>query len=275
MPLVDYAQYVQLTEAARNRFRFTKNSVTVVAARFESTWTTAPFAGVAPGAAVATNQTTVGNLYQIPQPFTYTNPFFIAEVETDSSALLALTTGLFVDRLSNQSGLDGTVLGEQVTNLPTAALTRYTTGEGVMIALYIYTALGATSVTVTARYTNQAAVGARVTQAVTIPATVPADTILLLPLQDGDTGVRSVEGVTLSASTLTAGNFGVTLIKPMGFTPTMRGADHEMKPYKNTLISGGAGLIEAEDTACWELFLMCSTTATGSIMGTVNLIEVP
>jgi hypothetical protein len=275
MPLVNYAQYVELTEAARRRFRFTKASVTVVAGRLESAWTAAPFAGVVPTVPVALGRATVGNLNQIPQPFAITDPLFMAEMEIDSAAALALTTGMLIDRLSHQAGLDGTIAVEQVTNLPTAALTRYATGEGVMIALQIYTALGATSVTVTARYTNQAAVGLRTTQPVVIPVSPAAESIFTLPLQNGDTGVQSVEGVTLSATTGAVGNFGVVLYMPIGFLPTSRGLSHEMKPYKNTLISGGAGLEEVSSDACWDVFFMSSTTATGIVMGTVNLIEVP
>lgn len=275
MPLTGYPQYVRLTEAARRRFRFTKNSVTVVAGRFESAWTIAPFAGAAPTVPVALGRTTVGNLNQIPQPFAITNPLFIAEMEIDSAAAVAITTGMLVDRLSHQAGLDGTIAVEQTTNLPTAALTRYTTGEGVMIALQVYTILGATSVTVTARYTNQAAVGLRTTQPVVIPVSAAVDSIFTLPLQDGDTGVQSVEGVTLSATTGAVGNFGVVLFKPLAFLPTMRGMSHEMKPYKNTLISGGAGLMEVSSDACWDVFFVSSTTATGIVMGTVNQIEVP
>ena len=39
--------------------------------------------------------------------------------------------------------------------------------------------------------------------------------MILLPLQSGDTGVRAVASVSLTATTGTAGAFGVTLFKPL------------------------------------------------------------
>jgi hypothetical protein len=101
--------------------------------------------------------------------------------------------------------------------LPTAALTRHTSGEGVFIGLVLYATVGTTGTTVTVRYTNQAGTANRVSTATTFGATGFREVgrILMIPLQDGDTGVRSVEGVTVLATTATAGNFGVCLFKPL------------------------------------------------------------
>ena len=121
------------------------------------------------------------------------------------------------DRLSHQSGLSGIVTGAQTTNLPTAALTRYTSGEGVMLGISIYSLIGTTGTTLTATYTNQAGIGSRVTPTVAFGATGfrEVNRLLMLPLQSGDTGVRSVESVTIAGTTGAAGNFGVTLFKPL------------------------------------------------------------
>ena len=121
------------------------------------------------------------------------------------------------DRLSHQAGLSAIVTGAQTTNLPTAALTRYTSGEGVMLGISIYSTVGTTGTTLTATYTNQAGVGSRVTPTVAFGATGFRETsrLFMLPLQSGDTGVRSVESVTIAGTTGTAGNFGVTLFKPL------------------------------------------------------------
>lgn len=125
---------------------------------------------------------------------------------------------VIVDRLSHQGGLSGaTAPAEQTTNLPTAALTRYTSGEGVQIGLEVHTSVGSTAVDVTARYTNTTPTGSRVTEAVSIGTSFrnAPGVFIPLPLQAGDTGVTSVEGVTLSATTGTAGAFGVVLYKPL------------------------------------------------------------
>lgn len=124
------------------------------------------------------------------------------------------------DRLSHQGGLDHTVTTEQTTNLPTAALTRHTDGVGVIPFVTRYTAPSSpVAVTLTLRYTNQAGVSGRVSQD-TPWLTSPAHYMQMVTLQDGDTGVRSIEGVTLSAAAgSTAGNFGVGLMMPLAMVP--------------------------------------------------------
>lgn len=274
--LTSYAQFKSLVTAARRRFSFTKNSVTVVAGRFESSFLTAPLAGTTPTTAVVLDRTTAGNLHQIPQPFsTGGSNLWIAELELSAAAVVGCTAAMLIDRLSHQGGLSGTVTTEQTTNLPTAALTRYTSGAKVMAAIQIYTAIGATPVTVTIRYTNQAGTANQVSQPLSIPASLPAETVLIFALADGDTGVRSVEGLTLSGTTGTAGNFGVVLFMPLAMFPPVMGQFADSKPIRNNLIGGGFWMENPSDDACYDVLWMSSTTAAGITAGAVNLIEVP
>jgi hypothetical protein len=124
---------------------------------------------------------------------------------------------VIIDRLSEQGGLDGTVTTPQATNLPTAALTRYTSGEGVCAGLEIRTSIGTGGSTVAASYTNTTPAAGRTTEAVSfgVANRNGGGTFVPLPLQGGDTGVKSVETVTLSGSTGTAGNFGLVLYMPL------------------------------------------------------------
>lgn len=127
---------------------------------------------------------------------------------------------LIYDRLNQSGALDATVTSAQTTNLPTAALGRYTTGDGVWIALEAWTNLGATLTTVTVSYTNQAGTAGRTTETIAFGNNNnPAERFLILPLQAGDTGCRSVQSVTVLATTGTAGNFGVVLFKPIVTLP--------------------------------------------------------
>lgn len=148
-----------------------------------------------------------------------------------SSKTTALGTGLAVggtllfDRLSHTGGLSGTVTTAQTTNLPTAALTRYTTGEGVRAAMQIYTTVGPTDFTTSCSYTNQAGTAGRTGQISRALGTPGSGSLGIFTLQSGDTGVRSVESVTLSASTGTAGNFGVVLLKPLCVIPPAQYSD--------------------------------------------------
>lgn len=134
---------------------------------------------------------------------------YIAGVEawTTTSGLLAV-----IDILVGNSGLSGTLTTSQTVN--TVSLPRNTTGEGNEMCVVIHTAIGTTARTLTVTYTNSAGTTGRTTT-VTLGGTGAreADTIVLVPLAAGDTGVRSIESVQLDASTGTAGDFGVLIFK--------------------------------------------------------------
>lgn len=138
---------------------------------------------------------------------------FLQPTYNDNAAML-------IDRLSHQGGLSGTVTTSQTTNLPTAALTRYTSGVGVYAALEFYTSVGATDAVWTVVYTNQAGTGSR-SVSFLLSNTPGVSSFIMVPLQGADTGVKSVESVSLTPSTGTAGNFGVTLFKPLAFIPAI------------------------------------------------------
>jgi hypothetical protein len=107
-------------------------------------------------------------------------------------------------------GLSGTVTTAQTVN--TAAITRGdTTGADVEGFLEWYTATGATGVTATVAWTDNTSTGR--SSAITLAATRPAGFMAPIPLAVGARGVQSVQTVTLSATTATAGNFGVTLAR--------------------------------------------------------------
>jgi hypothetical protein len=83
----------------------------------------------------------------------------------------------------------------------------------------IYTVIGTTARTITASYTNQAGTSGRTTIAANIGATGFREETraIFLPLASGDTGVQAVASVTLSGTTGTAGNFGVTVLQPRAY----------------------------------------------------------
>lgn len=172
---------------------------------------------------------------------------------------------IICDRLSHQAGLSANVSGTQSTNLPTAALTRYTNGVGVMIGMANYDTnnAGATSSLVTASYTNSDGISGRTTTAVAISGR-SANRNFFLPLQSGDVGVKSVESITLTAATGTAGNFGIFLFKPLAiFMQSYSG------PSAFTMPTGGlmGGLPKVENDACLFFMILTATQYT-----TANLI---
>jgi len=70
-----------------------------------------------------------------------------------------------------------------------------------------------------------------------------------MSLADGDTGVRSVEGVTVAATTGTAGNFGVTLFKPIFMMPMHGIGQNGLYGYAEGLQAGK--MAEVLPNACF------------------------
>lgn len=121
--------------------------------------------------------------------------------------------GFIVDRLTHQAGIATNAVGTITTNLPTAALTRYTTGEGVIIGITSYATLSPAPV-LTVSYTNQSNVSGRTSSAMTLSNTIIGN-FYIVGLQQGDTGVRSVQSVNVTTTSSSAGNIGISLFKPV------------------------------------------------------------
>ena len=267
MAFADYAAYKSAVEDSLSRGALlakTAANITMTGGRLMDMFVTMAPAGVAPTTAVVPTNATTGSFEQ--HDGASGRLTFAAINATLSAATVTNGAIIIADRLSHQGGLSGTVTTAQTTNLPTAALTRYTSGDGVMIGLSIYTAIGTTGTTVTASYTNQAGTAGKTTQAVVFGGTGyrEAARMILLPLAVGDTGCRSVESVTVLATTGTAGNFGVMLFKPLIMAPfatsTVSDAD---------FVSGGmmGGFPEIVDGAClFPIGLTGNTGISGTIM---------
>ena len=254
----------QLLAASNQLKSFGKVSMTAKAAgTFQSLWTAAglPAAGANPGslAMVIPTSATAGALR-------FVNPATgLSYISKISSSQQTIGTLILYDRIAHSSGLNGTLITAQAVN--GAALTRHTTGEDVELFLEVYAATGATASSVTISYTNSAGVAGRTTPAVAMQVTPVAGQMLPIPLQSGDTGIRSVQSVTLSASTATAGNFGITLVKRIAEIPiTVAGTGVVLDPF-------ALGFPKIEDNACLSFMVVTSTTSTGFITGTINIAQ--
>lgn len=209
-------------------------------------------------------------------PGSSSKQLWLADVEYQlgfGAGAAARSTATLYDRLCHQGGLSGAVSTTQTTNLPTAALTRYTDGVGVIPCLEINDSIGTTSVTATITYTNQAGVAGRVSYPLVITSNFAfADAILFFSLQDGDTGCRSIEAFTLSGTTGTVGNIGLVLVKRIAMMPTDHGMTGERQPYRN-LFFGGA-MVEIHPDACLMLIAIASggsNTATIAAVGRLGI----
>jgi len=163
------------------------------------------------------------------------------------------------------SGFSGIVTTAQtVVGAPTTT-PRNTTGEGNLIFLTCYTATGSTAVTATITYVNESGVAGR-TATVSIPASNPAGRVLQAKLQNGDFGVRSITSVILSATTGTAGNFGLSIMQPIS-SPIPMGTANLTTSF-NFLHTG---IPDINTDAAIAFILTASTTSSGILKGTLNL----
>ncbi|MDQ1446806.1 MAG: hypothetical protein QOI20_3270 [Acidimicrobiaceae bacterium] len=130
---------------------------------------------------------------------------------------------MIYDRLLHCGGLSGLLTIAQTVG---GAITRYTGGVGNAIFVEINTAIGTTATTATVSYTNQAGTAGRTSPAFPIGGTNLREQgrAIPVPLQSGDSGVRSVESITLAGSTLTAGDFGVIIARPLMMLGLQSGA---------------------------------------------------
>lgn len=244
-------------------------AATVAINRFYDAWLLTAGAGATPSTAVALDSTVAGAVNEFTRCKTDS---ILARSSVNSSS--SFSNVMLIDRLSHQGGLSATVTTEQTTNLPTAALTRYTSGAGVMIALSLYATIGSTTATATVRYTNQAGTANQNSKAVLITAAgTTTGRFIIVPLADGDTGVRSVQGVTLSGSTGTAGNFGVVLFKPLAYlNPSFAGLEAYGTNNFNALLGGGCQFETIDPAACLSLLVNAGGSIT--VAGALNFMDV-
>lgn len=211
MSVNDYATYQARVRAPWQRAFNAKTMSTTVAGRLMSQWNLAAGAAGTPSTAAATNRATAGALGQFDSSGT------LRLVAARIAAISSQATLIIADRLAHSGGISGTGTGTITTNLPSAALTRSTSGDKVWAGVEIYTQIGTTAQTATVSYTNDAGTSGRTSQTFQIGATNfrEAGRMLVIPLASGDKGVRAVASISPSGSTGTAGNYGITLFKPL------------------------------------------------------------
>lgn len=237
------------------------------AGQFFSLWQSAgaPGAGAAPTtAAIPTSATTGAIGFQ-----NQTSP------ATSYLAWLRAITGNanqtveIHDRVAHMGGLSGTVTTGQspAIDLSASGLNLVAARRGdsnysdIQWWLEIYTALGATGVnaTVNVTYDNASTGNLAV---IALGATPRAGRMYPLVSAVAGRFIRGVNTVTLSATTGTAGNFGVTATRPR----TAIDADVANKGISADWAQ--LGLPEIPNDACLMLIAPCSTTSTGTVRGT-------
>lgn len=257
----------QLIDALANnssRLVIDKASLANAAAgQFFSLWTATgvPGAGSAPGAAAVPTSATTGALGFANQTAPVASYLAWLAVQFGNSA-----TNLDIhDRLAAMSGLSGTVTTAQgalslVTTNPGADRLGDSNYSDVQWWLEVYSPLGSTGVNATVNVTyNDDSTGNLA--AIALGATPRQGR--LYPLVSASAGkfIKAVNSVTLSATTGTAGNFGITA------TRRCTSLSVPLLNFTGTFDWAQLGLPIIPNDACLMMLMLCGTTSTGVVRG--------
>lgn len=264
----------QLIDALANnstRIVIDKASIANTAAgQYHSLWraTGQPGQGAIPAAAANCNQSTTGCLKFNQQ--TAPAKSYLAYLEAVSS--VSASTMEVHDRLMHMGGLNGTLTTAQTVGIDFNGVTADNMAERIGDADYSdiqwwlewYTDTGATVVTATVGVTyNDGTTGnlTGVILTVTRRASFMQPLNGLIPAGVAGKFIRAVNTVTLTTSTGTAGNFGVTATRLRGtlFIPIANakyGADWASLPISTI-----------PNSACLFIAVLASTTSTGTLRG--------
>ena len=261
----------QALAASNERLMFDKASVSgLVAGGLATTWrlTGVPTQGAIPGAAAICNKATTGSF-----PFAneagglqnYVAWAYYAAGNAGQSFELR-------DRLAHMGGLSGTVTTAQAANIDLGTLGISAARRGaadyseVLWFLEWYTTTGGTGVNATVNVTYDDASTGNIV--IAIPASTAASrAIQILPGVAGR-NIKGVNNVTLSATTGTAGSFGVT-------------ASTALTSFENDVAGKGKdhswsllGIPRVIDDSCLFGVLPQASTTTGTLRGQFKLAKV-
>lgn len=261
-----------------SRIVIDKASISNTAAgQFHSLWraTGQPGQGAIPTTAVSCDNTLTGALQFNQQTSPATSYLGILEALCANAG----TTLEIHDRLAHMGGLSGTVTTAQTVNLDLNALLASDNIDArkgdanfsdVQWWLEWYTDTGATGVSATANVTYNDGTTGSLTGA-TLSATRRASFMLplnsLIPAGAAGKYIRDVDSITLSATTGTAGNFGVTATR-------YRGAIYQ--PVSNARFTAdwaGLGLPEIPNESCLFGIQIANATTTGVVRATGKIIH--
>jgi hypothetical protein len=177
---------------------------------------------------------------------------------------------LLCDRLWHNSGISVTTTTAQTVNSvawPARDRNGSTDGGGVLIGLEIVTATGAGAATPSISYTNQAgASGKSGSMLVTYAASSAAGTFYPFTLAAGDTGVRSIQSITLSTS-MTSGSVALVAYRVLAELPLI-GAG-----VPNAVDVVTSGMPRMYDNSVPFLIFIPSTTTTTQLSGSLTCTQ--
>lgn len=200
----------------------------------------------------------------------------------NGSAITAVATGvpsqlMLIDMQGYFPGINMNVATAQ--NFVGTPTLRYANGEGIRAFLTVVTTTGATAHNIAISYTNTAGTAGR-TLPVTVSGTASAITPHIthsgtagnnygpfLPLANGDTGIQSVQSLTLSAAS-GAGTAALVLAKPLLTIPLTTASVASERDFLNQIPS----LPQIQDGACltWVYFAGAAAAANSNVYGSLE-----
>lgn len=200
----------------------------------------------------------------------------------NASAITAVATGvpsqlMLVDMCGYYPGINMNASTLQtLTGTPTL---RYTNGVGVRASLVITATSGATAHNLSMSYTDQdgntgntlpvtvSCTASAITPHITHSGTAANNYGPFLPLSNGDTGIRSVQSVQLSAAS-GAGTAALVLYKPIMTIPLVAASIASERDFLNQIPS----LPQIKDGACltWLLFTGAAVAANTNFYGSLE-----
>lgn len=270
----------QLVNAMGNnssRLIFNKASITgQTAGTFVSMWraTGQPGQGAIPAAVEVPSHTTVGAIGFTQQTSPATSYLGLFEGAVSNN----LTTVEIHDRLAHMGGLSGIVTTAQTVGIDLNSLTANNVvarrGDAnwsdVTWWLEWYTATGATGVNATVNVTYNDGTSGNLTAlalAASRPASFMASLNGLIPAADSGKFIRAVNNVTLSATTGTAGSFGVTATRYRAavLCPVLNA--------RYTADWAGLGLPEIPNSACLFAVILTTAANSGTLVATGKIVH--
>ena len=228
-----------------------------------------PGQGAVPTVVGTCNNTTVGTIGFNQQTSPITSYGAYLEIATSNFS----TTVELHDRLASMGGLNGTLTTAQSVNLDLSTLLSTANinvrkGDAnysdVQWWLEWYTATGATAVTATIAVTyNDGTTGNL--SALSLAASRPASHMIslnsLIPSAQSGKFIRGIVSVTLSATSGTAGNFGVTVTRPRMTLSS------PIANFKFIADWAQLGLPEIYNSSAIFPIVLTPTTSTGTVRG--------
>lgn len=240
---------------------------TMVAGCMWSTWALAGFPGAGSfdtslnGVTLSSSSSNVNG--QIP----WTNPVsgnsYLARF---AGSCTQACTMVLADRIWHNGGYTITSTSAQNSTTPTWPArdnAGSTNGVGILLGLEISSGTGAGTPTITIGYTNQSGTASRsATNVLATVASSAAGSFYMIGLQAGDTGVRSVQSLTLSA-TWTSGTMNLVAYRPLAWLELpIAGV-----PNAIDFLTGGA--VRLFDGSVPWILILPSATTTSNVSGNV------